>query len=77
MAFTATQLAQMEEAAATGQLRVEVTGPAGTKILIYQHLADLLQAIKVARADVAAATTTNAHGEGGKFRSRTGYFPGG
>lgn len=53
MAFTATQLATMEAAAASGQLRVQL----GDKVVQYQNLPDLLAAIKVARHDLAGATS--------------------
>lgn len=53
MAFTATQLATMEAAAASGQLRVQL----GDKVVQYQNLPDLLAAIKFARQDVAGATS--------------------
>ena len=53
MAFSAVQLATLETAAASGQLRVQL----GDKIIQYQNLPDLLAAIRMARADVAAAST--------------------
>lgn len=52
MAFTAEQLAAMEQAAAQGLTHVQ----SGDKILKYQTLPDLIAAIKLARADVAAAS---------------------
>ncbi|MCP5196994.1 MAG: hypothetical protein H6974_12270 [Gammaproteobacteria bacterium] len=52
MAFTAEQLAQLEKAAASGQLRVQL----GDKVIQYQNLPDLLKAIQVARNDLAAAS---------------------
>lgn len=52
MAFSAAQLAALESAAASGQLRAQV----GDLILQYQTLPDLMAAIRMARADVAAAT---------------------
>lgn len=42
----------MEEAAASGHLTVQI----GDRRIQYQSLADLLQAINVARRDVAGAT---------------------
>jgi len=53
MAFTAAQLATLESAAASGQLRVQL----GDKIIQYQTLPDLMAAIRMARADIAAAST--------------------
>ena len=53
MAFTAAQLATLESAAASGQLRVQL----GEKIIQYQTLPDLMAAIRMARADIAAAST--------------------
>lgn len=50
MAFTAQQLATLEAAAASGQLRVQL----GDNVIQYQNLPDLLTAIRLARADVAA-----------------------
>lgn len=52
MAFTAEQLAAMEQAAAQGLTHVQI----GDKILRYQSLPDLIAAIKLARADVSAST---------------------
>lgn len=52
MAFTAEQLSAMEAAAAQGLTHVQT----GEKIIKYQTLPDLLKAIQVARADVAAAS---------------------
>jgi hypothetical protein len=54
MAFTATQLATLEAAAASGQLRVQL----GDKVVQYQTLPDLLTAIRMARADVASASAS-------------------
>lgn len=56
MAFSATQLAALETAAASGQLQVTL----GDKTIRYQSLPDLLAAIRLARLDVAAATGTSA-----------------
>lgn len=53
MAFTAAQLATLESAAASGQLRVQL----GDKIIQYQTLPDLMAAIRMARADIATAST--------------------
>lgn len=72
MAFTATQLAALETAAASGQLRVQL----GDKVIQYQNLPDLLAAIRMARADVAASALTESNPPG-IFRSRVAYFPGG
>lgn len=52
MAFSPVQLAALEQAAASGQLRVQM----GDKVIQYQTLPDLLAAIRLARADVAAAS---------------------
>lgn len=54
MAFTAEQLTAMESAAAQGLTHVQT----GEKIIKYQTLPDLLAAIRLARADVAAAAGT-------------------
>lgn len=54
MAFNADQLATLEAAAASGQLRVQI----GTKVIQYQNLPDLLNAIRMARVDVATAAKT-------------------
>lgn len=54
MAFSAEQLAALETAAASGTLRVQM----GDKTIQYQTLPDLLTAIHLARADVAAASTS-------------------
>ncbi len=70
MTFIAAKLAQLKEAASTGQLRVDLTGSVGTKVLIYQHVNGLLKVIKVARKNVAVAASPQ-----GKFRSRQGIFP--
>lgn len=70
MAFTAAQLATLETAAASGQLRVQL----GDKVIQYQTLPDLLTAIRLARADVAAAT---APAVSGPFRARVACFPDG
>lgn len=53
MAFTATQLATLEAAAAAGVLQAQI----GDKLVRYQSLPDLLAAIRQARDDVAAAAT--------------------
>jgi len=52
LAFTALQLASLESAAASGQLRVQM----GDKVIQYQSLDMLLQAIAQARADAVAYT---------------------
>lgn len=69
MAFTATQLATLEAAAASGQLRVQL----GDKVIQYQNLPDLLMAIKLARADQQSNSTA----EAGGMRFRVGRFCGG
>jgi len=51
MAFTAEQLAQLEKAAASGQRRVQL----GDKVIEYQSLPDLLEAIRAARADQSSS----------------------
>ncbi len=55
MAFDAAQLAALETAAASGHLTVQL----GDRRIQYQNLTDLLKAVAVAKADVAAATATN------------------
>lgn len=47
MAFTAEQLASLEKAAASGQLRVQL----GDKVIQYQTLTELMDVIRMARAD--------------------------
>ena len=68
MAFSAEQLAAMEAAAASGQLRVQ----SGDKIIQFQSLDMLLKAIVMARSDVTATTTSPVNG--GSFRHRTAIF---
>lgn len=68
MAFSAEQLATMESAAASGQLRVQL----GDKVVQYQSLDLLLKAIALARSDVAAATTSPVNA--GSLRYRTAVF---
>lgn len=72
MAFTATQLAALETAAASGQLQVTL----GDKTIRYQNLPDLLAAIRLARADVVAAASTDSTAPG-IFRARVVSFPDG
>jgi len=67
MAFTAAQLATLESAAASGQLRVQL----GDKIIQYQTLPDLMAAIRMARADIAAASSTDASAV---YRGTTRYL---
>lgn len=69
MAFTAAQLATLESAAASGQLRVQL----GDKIIQYQTLPDLMAAIRMARADIAdiAAASTDASAV---YRGTTRYL---
>lgn len=55
MAFTSAQLAALETAAASGQLRVRF----GDREITYQSLADLLSAIEVARRDLATSATSS------------------
>jgi hypothetical protein len=66
MAFSAAQLSALETAAASGQLRVQL----GDKVIQYQTLPDLLTAIRMARADVAAAST----GASAIYRGTTRYL---
>ncbi|HOW76820.1 MAG TPA: hypothetical protein PK959_12980 [Candidatus Competibacteraceae bacterium] len=68
MAFSAEQLAAMESAAASGQLRVQ----SGDKIIQFQSLDMLLKAIVMARSDVTATTTSPTNS--GSFRHRTAIF---
>lgn len=68
MAFSAEQLAAMETAAASGQLRIQM----GDKVVQYQSLDMLLKAIIMARSDVTATTTSPANS--GSFRYRTAVF---
>lgn len=70
MAFTASQLANLEAAAASGHLRVQM----GEKVIQYQSLDMLMQAIAQARADVAAQTAPTGNGA---LRYRIATFPGG
>lgn len=65
MAFTAEQLANLEKAAASGQLRVQL----GDKVIQYQTLTELMAVIRMARAD---QTTSN-----DPLRYRVGRFCGG
>lgn len=58
MAFSETQLLQLEAAAASGQLRVQL----GDKVIQYQSLPDLLTAIRQARVDVANAASSTPGG---------------
>ena len=51
LAFTAAHLAALETAAASGQLSVQI----GDRRIQYQSLADLMNAIKMARQDVLAS----------------------
>lgn len=66
MAFTADQLAKLEAAACSGQLRVQL----GDKVIQYQTLTELMAAIRMARAD---QTTSN----NDPLRYRVGRFCGG
>lgn len=66
MAFTATQLAALEAAAAAGVLEARI----GDKLVRYQSLPDLLAAIRQARADVANADT----GTTAAYRGTTRYL---
>jgi len=66
MAFTADQLAKLEAAAASGQLRVQL----GDKVIQYQTLTELMAVIRMARAD----QTT---GNNDPLRYRVGRFCGG
>lgn len=67
MAFSAEQLATLETAAASGQLRVQV----GDMVIQYQNLAELMQVIRMARADVAGASSSFAVSP---FRARQAVF---
>lgn len=66
MAFSPAQLATLEAAAASGQLRVQL----GDKVIQYQTLTELMAVIRMARAD---QTTTN----NDPLRYRVGTFPDG
>ena len=66
MAFTAEQLASLEAAAASGQLRVRL----GEKEVVYQSLPDLIAAINLARSDIARAAT----GDTATYRGTTRYY---
>lgn len=68
MAFSAEQLATMEAAAASGQLRVQM----GDNVIQYQSLDLLLKAIALARSDVSAVTASPVNA--GSFRYRTAVF---
>ena len=65
MAFSREQLESLEKAAASGRLRVQF----GNTTVQYQSLADLMNAIKMARADVMRA-------EGGHLRRYAQYSRG-
>jgi hypothetical protein len=64
MAFTAEQLANLEKAAASGQLRVQL----GDKVIQYQTLTELMQVIRMARADQVSSADN-------PLRYRVGTFP--
>lgn len=51
MAFTLTQLAALEQAVASGQLRIEYDG----KKIEYRNMADLLKARDLVRGELIAA----------------------
>lgn len=65
MAFTAEQLANLEKAASSGQLRVQL----GDKVIQYQTLTELMDVIRMARADQASASNSD------PLRFRVGTFP--
>lgn len=58
MAYTLTQLANVEEAIASGTLRVEING----RLVIYQSLADLISLRETMKAELAVATPIAARG---------------
>ena len=57
MAFNREQLTALETAAASGTLRVQM----GDRAIQYHSLSDLLKAIEMARADVAATDRGHKH----------------
>lgn len=67
MAFTADQLATLEQAAASGQLRVQI----GDKVIQYQTLTELMAVIRMARADLSGSGGYN------PLRYSVGTFAGG
>jgi hypothetical protein len=69
MAFSAEQLAALEAAAASGELRVQI----GDNVIQYQTLTELMAVIRMARADQVAATSANT----GPLRYTVGSFPNG
>ncbi len=66
MAFTADQIANLEKAAASGQLRVQL----GDKVIQYQNLPDLMAAIREAKRELSGASYN-------PLRYSVGTFPNG
>ena len=58
MAYTITQLATIEEAIASGTLRVEIDG----RVVVYQSLADLIKLRDLMKAELGVATPSTARG---------------
>lgn len=58
MAYTLTQLANVEEAIASGTLRVELNG----RLVVYQSLADLIRLRDMMKAELAVETPASARG---------------
>jgi predicted RNA-binding protein len=58
MAYTLEQLANVEEAIASGTLRVELNG----RLVVYQSLADLIRLRDMMKAELAVTTPVSARG---------------
>jgi hypothetical protein len=58
MAYTITQLATIEEAIASGTLRVEIDG----RVVVYQSLADLIKLRDIMKAELGVSTPSTARG---------------
>jgi hypothetical protein len=58
MAYTISQLATIEEAIASGTLRVEIDN----RIVVYQSLADLIKLRNIMKAELGVSTPSTARG---------------
>ena len=58
MAYTISQLATIEEAIASGTLRVEIDG----RVVVYQSLDQLLKLRDIMKAELGVATPSTARG---------------
>ena len=65
MAFSADQIATLEAAASSGQLRVQL----GDKVIQYQTLTELMAVIRMARADLLGGINAD------PLRCRVARFP--